>query len=365
MTRPTLLHVFSTFRVGGPQVRFAAIANRFPGRWRHLVAAMDDAHDAAPLLSPGVDLRILPLGAPKGATLSNAWAFRRLLGELRPDLLVTYNWGTIEWAIANLGALRPQIHVEDGFGPEEAAGQIRRRVMTRRLALRRVPVVLPSRNLLTIAEQRWRLPRANLIHLPNGIDPRRFEAGPDPALARRLRGERDEPVIGTVAALRPEKNLTRLLRAFAPLAERARLVIVGDGPERPGLQRLAEALGLADRVLLTGHLPDPARFVGAFDIFALSSDTEQMPMSVLEAMAAALPIAATRVGDVETMLAPDNRPFVVPPSEPALTRALERLLREPDAARRIGQANARRVRETYDHEAMLQSWATLFTPASQ
>lgn len=363
MARPTLLHVFSTFRVGGPQVRFAAIANRFPGRWRHLVAAMDDAHDAAPLLGSEVDVRILPLNAPKRATLTNALAFRRLLGELRPDLLVTYNWGAIEWAMANLGPLRPQIHVEDGFGPEEAAGQLRRRAMTRRLALRRVPVVLPSRGLLAIAEEQWRLPRANLIHLPNGIDQRRFEAAPDPALARRLRGAGGEPVIGTVAALRPEKNLGRLLRAFALLAGPARLVIVGDGPERPALQRLAETLGLAGRVLLTGHLPDPARFMRAFDIFALSSDTEQMPMSILEAMAAALPVAATRVGDIEAMLAPENRPMVVPLSEQALARALERLLREPEAARRIGRANVRRVRAAYDHETMLNAWAALFKSA--
>ena len=131
-------------------------------------------------------------------------------------------------------------------------------------------------------------------------------------------------MIGTVAALRPEKNLARLLRAFRLVADvmPARLVIAGDGPERPGLEQLTRDLGLSGLVRFTGHLDDPAALYRTLDIFALSSDTEQMPLSVIEAMASGLPVAATAVGDVAAMLAAENQAFVTPLEDAALAGRL-------------------------------------------
>ena len=133
-------------------------------------------------------------------------------------------------------------------------------------------------------------------------------------------------VIGTVAALRAEKNIARLIRALArlPAAAPARLVIVGDGPERAALEALAVAEGVGGRVEFAGHCADPAPLYAGFDIFALSSDTEQMPLSVLEAMASGLPVAATDVGDVAAMLDAANRPYVVAREDGALADALAR-----------------------------------------
>ena len=93
----------------------------------------------------------------------------------------------------------------------------------------------------------------------------------------------DELVIGTVAPLRPEKNIGRLLQAFAALdgTVPTRLVVAGDGTERRILGKLACELGIADRVIFTGQV-DPEEVLGTFDIFVLSSDTEQMPNALLE-----------------------------------------------------------------------------------
>ena len=95
----------------------------------------------------------------------------------------------------------------------------------------------------------------------------------------------DELVIGTVAPLRPEKNIGRLLRTFATLdtSITARLVVAGDGIERRRLEGLAEELGITDRVVFTGQIT-PETVLATFDIFALSSDTEQMPNALLEAL---------------------------------------------------------------------------------
>ena len=354
--RPLLLHVFSSFAVGGAQVRFAAIANRYPHAWRHAIIAMDGNLECRERLSTDIKVSYPAIAGRKGDTLGNALHFRRVLRELRPDTLVTGNWGSIEWAMANALPIVRHIHTEDGFGPEERDGQLPRRVWTRRIFLRRATVVLPSRTLWRIATEQWRLNPSRVRYIPNGIDLGRFAGGN----VAEFPG--DGPVIGCVAALRAEKNFPRLIRAFGLAAAElpARLVIVGDGPERAGLERLVASLGLSGRVLFTGHVPEPAPLYRAFDLFALTSDTEQMPMTILEAMAAALPVAATDVGDIKEMLAPENRATIVPRDDRALADAFLTLLRQPDLRRSIGAANRARAERDYDQEIMFQAYAALF-----
>ena len=219
----------------------------------------------------------------------------------------------------------------DGFGPEERATQIPRRVLTRRMALRRTPVVLPSRNLVRIATEVWKLPPRVIRYVPNGVDLARFSTGGDQRGAA-------EPVIGTVAALRAEKNIARLLRA-SPRCRSGRLVIVGDGPERAALEALAAALGVAERVRFAGHHQDTAAFYAQFDVFALSSDTEQMPLSVIEAMASGLPVVSTDVGDVRLMVAEANAPHVTAAGRCGAGRCAGGTARRPggSAADRAGE----------------------------
>jgi glycosyltransferase involved in cell wall biosynthesis len=352
---PLLLHVFSTFAVGGPQVRFAALANRFGPAWRHAIVAMDANTACRALLSPSLAVTFPAVALRKGDTAGNLRRCRRALLDLRPDLLVTYNWGAIEWAMANLMAGRRHIHIEDGFGPQERTRQLARRIWTRRLVLRRSTVVLPSRTLERIALEVWRLPPGRVRYIPNGIDTARF-------LPPQEGGGVAPLTIGTVAALRGEKNLARLLEAFALLPPPTRLVIAGDGPERGALEALAARLGLADRVHFAGHQSAPQEVLRGLDLFALSSDTEQMPLSVLEAMASGLAVAATDVGDVAAMLAVENRPFVVAPDAAALAGAMAALLADPARRAAIGAANRARAVRDFDQETMFQAYAATFFP---
>ena len=361
VTPPLLLHVFPTFAIGGAQMRFATLANSFGRRYRHIVVAMDGDYACAKRLAPGLDIRCERIHVVKGATIRNVRHFRRLLRTFGPDALVTYNWGSIEWAMANIPRLARHIHVEDGFGPEERAKQIRRRVLTRRLILACSTVVLPSRTLRRIATQIWRLDSRRVHYVPNGIDLARFAAQAVREVAP------DGPVIGTVAALRQEKNLPRLLRAFRRVVDvmPARLVIIGDGPERAGLEQLAGELGIGARVRFTGHSDDPAPLYRDFDIFALSSDTEQMPLSVIEAMAARLPIAATDVGDVAAMVAVENRDFVTALDPAALAQAIVALGRDAPLRATVGAANRAKAEVDFDQQAMLAAYASLFDRAAR
>ena len=353
---PLLLHVYPSFAVGGAQVRFAALANRFPGRWRHVVIALDGNTACAARLDAGVDVRFVspPFAAGTGPA-------RRLLGmanllrALHPALLVTSNWGSIEWAAANrLHPRRPHLHLEDGFGPEERAIQLPRRVRARRLVLARSMVVLPSETLMQLATQVWRLPAARCRLIPNGVDLRRLHPTPR---------EAGQPlVIGTAAALRPEKNLGRLLRAFALVRDSApglRLVILGDGPERAALEVEAAALGIAGQTHFQGHVADPAAALREMDIFALSSDTEQMPFAVLEAMASGLPVVSTDVGDVRRMVSAENLPCVTPATDAGMAEGMLHLIRDAPLRAAIGLANRARAEAAYDQDAMFEAHATL------
>jgi glycosyltransferase involved in cell wall biosynthesis len=355
-----LLHVFSTFAVGGPQVRFATQANHFGSRFRHLIVAMDEQYDCRSLIDPAVAVEFPDPPIRKGHTLTNIRTFRQTLRELQPDLLVTYNWGSIEWAMANWPRLARHIHIEDGFGPDEAQRQLRRRVWTRRIVLAQSTVIVPSLTLETIATRRWRLNPRDVRYIPNGIDCARFSGPHDAALATRWPGS--GPVIGTVAALRGEKNLARLLRAFHRTSTRhaCRLVIVGDGPERTALQALAVEMGIGPRVVFAGHVASPETLYRAFDVFALSSDTEQMPYTIIEAMAAGLPIAATDVGDIRRMVAAENLPFVVPPYDETLGEALGKLLMNAESRRSIGAANREKAQREYDEDKMFAAYGALF-----
>lgn len=355
---PKLLHVFPSFSVGGAQVRFTTVANHFGAAFSHYLMAMDGDYECCERLNSNLRFEILRVPLHKGQILHNLYGFRKTLNRLRPTLLVTHNWGSIEWAMANWFQLTRHIHIEDGFGREEATSQFLRRVWTRRVFLRNSIVVVPSLTLKRIALDIWRLPPSRVLYIPNGIDCERYgELRRTPSQVSS-----QTPTIGIVSALRPEKNVSRLIRAFAKTQRivDCHLLIVGDGPERAALEDLIRELGLTDAVTLAGHLDDPTIAYAQIDVFALSSDTEQMPYTIIEAMAAGLPIVATNVGDVSEMVSPRNLPYIVPPNSEQLAQALLHILRDPESRVRIGAANREKARANFDQRRMLERYGKIF-----
>jgi glycosyltransferase involved in cell wall biosynthesis len=197
--------------------------------------------------------------------------------------------------------------------------------------------------------------------IPNGIRTRAYGKEPRPDVLPALVKHKGELWVGTLAGLRKVKNLNALVRVFAFLDDKWQLVIAGEGPERAAILAEAERLGIEDRVHLPGFVSDPASIAGLFDVFALSSVSEQFPISLIEAMAAGLPVAAPAVGDVAEMVATENRPFIVAPGdESELREALLALAEDPALRRRIGDANRVRARKTYDEAAMIERYKALY-----
>ena len=170
-------------------------------------------------------------------------------------------------------------------------------------------------------------------------------------------------VIGTVGGLRPVKGYEVLIRAAAqllPQEPRARLVIVGDGEQRPYLTALARSEGIADRVLFLGARQDVPRLLQAFDVFALSSHSEAFPVSALQAMAAGLPVVATDVGCLSEIVEPGKTGLLVPPGRPeALSQALARLVQDPGLSREMGQRGREIVRERFPIQKSVQQFQNL------
>jgi glycosyltransferase involved in cell wall biosynthesis len=359
----TCLHVFPSFEIGGVALRMVRIINHFGGRFRHTIIALNNNFGAARQLSRDVDVELLPPQPKRPGAFSAVAAGALALWRRRPDLLVTYNWGSIEWVIAShLSPIGRHIHLESGFGKEEADTQIRRRVLCRRWALTKCErVVVPSHRLEELARGVWMLPANRVTYLPNGVDVARFETPARDALPGFTRRP-GELVVGTLAPLRPEKNVGRLLRAFAMLGAgvAARLVVAGEGIERGALEGLAVRLGIADRVIFAGQVM-PEAVLGTFDVFALSSDTEQMPNALLEAMAASRPVAAVDVGDVKAIVSEENRGFIVPREDSAaFVAAIGRLLSDNAARKALGRKNRERAVAEFSQERMFAAYAEVF-----
>src|SRR6516164_1996002 len=208
-----VLHVFPSFGIGGVPLRMVRIINHFGKRFRHTVIALDNNFAAAEGIAGSIEVKLLPRQCPKRGVLRAIAGSLLELRRLQPDLLLTYNWGAIEWAMASrlLWHLR-HVHLEAGFGQREADSQIPRRVLTRRWALARCAlVVVPSRSLEEVARRIWRLLPERVAYVPNGVDTARFSKPARDRLPGFTR-KSNELVIGTVAPLRPEKNVGRLLR---------------------------------------------------------------------------------------------------------------------------------------------------------
>ena len=209
---------------------------------------------------------------------------------------------------------------------------------------------------------RVRLPAGQIQVIWNGIDPHQFRP-PRPDERRTVRAELgippDVPVVGTTGRLAPVKNQAMLLAAVARLQAdwpTLRLLVVGDGPLREPLARQARDLGIDGRVIFAGQRDDVRRMLWAMDVFALSSNSEAMPVTVLEAVSSGLPCVATAVGDLPRIAGLCPGVVTVPPrQEEALARALAGQLRARGPAIDAGSC-----RDAFDVDTMMARYVRLY-----
>jgi glycosyltransferase involved in cell wall biosynthesis len=205
---------------------------------------------------------------------------------------------------------------------------------------------------------------AHKVHVIfNGVDASRFRPQDSTATRASLGLPRDAPVVGILAALRPEKNHELfLLGAQRILAQRpsAQFLVVGDGPKRRELETLAEKLGVAQATHFLGTRGDVPQLLATCDLVALTSHNEAAPVSILEALSTGVPVVAANVGSVrETVLDGVTGQLFPAGDVDAFAAAALDLLRDPAERKRLGAAGRRLVEERWSLDAMVHGYEQL------
>ncbi len=285
-----------------------------------------------------------------------------LVYKLRPDVIHARNWGA--WPDMALGRLFvwpfvPMIFSFHGLG-EAGYMPWRRRMASKILVNTMTHLFTVSRQSRDMLVEHWGWPKDRIEVIPNGVDTRRFSPCTGPR-SNRL-------VIGSVGNFRIVKNHTLILRACARLvAEGVELEIriAGEGDQREPLTRLAQSLGLAERLDLPGQVEDVPVFLNGLDIFVLSSDSEQHPNALNEAMACGIASIGTRVGCVEDLLDGGLCGRIIEPGdEEGLAVALRELASDESLCRNFAEAGLRHVRAHYSLDVMLGRYRELYLRAA-
>jgi glycosyltransferase involved in cell wall biosynthesis len=329
-----IFHLIPDLGLGGAQRALCYLAGAMDhSRFRLTVAYWGADHDLCHALGrAGVE--VVRLDGVGASLLRLAEALARELRLARPDILHTHLFdadlvGVLTAQILGIRHCCSTIHSFSFFSTR--FHRWRYRWLLGPFVSRFFPV---SRALGAFLVQRCRVPASQVQVILNGINTAAFAGSP-----QRQQSAGADPVIGTLARLDSRKGIRFLVDAFARLQQRlpdARLIVGGAGEEREGLERLVEALGVARRVAFIGRVRNPEEFYRQLDCFVLPSLDEGFGLVVLEAMAAGLPVIATRVGGVPEIIEHGRNGLLVEPADAgAIADAIHTLCASPEQRKRL------------------------------
>jgi glycosyltransferase involved in cell wall biosynthesis len=309
---------------------------------------------------------------------------KRFVREQRVTLLHAHNHApTLYCVLVSLLTGIPVVVTRHGQGYKT----LRWKLLTRLLALRAKQVVLVSEDSKRVAMANHSVPERKAIVIHNGIDIRRFapeESGvrsqksegnsqttehsdiqqPFTELREKLGIPANAVVIGSVGRLVSDKNYPLLIRAFARVVvtrPECYIILVGDGSGRRGVESEIDRLNVKDRCHITGMVSDVRPWLGAMDVFCLSSDTEGLSISLLEAGACGLPSVVTDVGGNREVVVDGQTGIVVPKGdEQALAGALERLINDAGLRRQMGAQARKRIEKHFSLKAMVEEYEKIY-----
>ena len=368
-----VMHVLFSLRTGGTELGVVKLVNSLDGaRVTSAICSSKPADALKGRLAPGVTL--FEFNRRDGNDPSFVAQLVRLFRQERPDVVHTHSWGTLYEGLvaARLASVPHVIHGEHG-----TLDTRRFNLLAQRWAWRRADCVLSVSSRLAermASEVGYERDRIHVIR--NGIDTARFHPGRRAAARRALGFGDGDAVIGTVGRLVPVKDQATLLDALGQLRATQRpfkAVIAGDGPLRGPLESRAAALGLSDCLTFLGERADVEDVLAAIDVFTLSSVSEGLSNTILEAMATGLPVVATRVGGADELVEDGRTGVLVAARDPeALAAQLGRLVGDARLRQSMGAAGRVRAerefsleRMTADYESMYFRIATGRTPVDR
>ena len=330
-------------------------------RFEATVCATRPVHEPHPDIAAS-GTRLLVLERRSKGTLEGWRPLVSLLRRERVDILHAHKFGSNVWGCL-LGRLTgvPVVIAHEHVWSFQ--GQPLRRLVDRNVVGRMATLVLAvSRDCRRKMIEVEGLPADKVLYLPNGIPPL------PPPSGRSLRAElgipAGAPVIGSVSVLRTQKALDVLLRASVGIRRRfpeLRVLVVGEGPERERLERLAHQLQLEDTVTFLGQRADVADILAAVDVAVSTSAFEGSPLAIMEYMAAGKPVVATAVGGVPDLIDSGVHGLLVDPADiTGVVEAVSLLLERPDLRRKMGEAARERQRREFDIDTMVRRLEDLY-----
>ncbi len=362
-----ILHVIDSLDIGGMERVVIDVANGLDAaKFDQIVCCLSRRGEAANELHD--DVRCIDLGKGDKADRWMPWKLARLIRRERPDIVHSQSWSGVDTALAMMFAPSVKlVHSEHGRNFHDLHGQSWARRIARRWLYQRANAVFAiSAEVREFYCRQTNFPLERMQVIPNGVDLRRIDAADGSDVREELGIEPEEFVIGTVARLDKNKDTLTLVRAFAELMPikpdaALKLLIVGDGEQRSPLEQFVSERGLNRNVIFAGVRRDVPRVLKAMNVFALSSLSEGMPMTVLEAMAARLPVVATAVGALPEMVEEGNTGFLVLVGDAAtMAERLSRLVVDRQLAKTFGEAARRKVERDFTLERMLQRYTELY-----
>jgi L-malate glycosyltransferase len=359
-----VLHLLASLPVGGAEDLVAAIVRGLdPQRFNAGVACLGSPGPVgAELEATGYPVSYLGLDLKRTSFWRLVAAVRGLLKELRPDILHTHLYHpNLYGRLAALGLGLPVVvaAVHNSYTKVKS----HRRLWNHLLGRVSDRVLVGSAQVWSEVRRYDGVPASRLVLLPYGIRLAELETPLSREEARQAMGVSGF-VLGAVGRLEEQKGHRHLLEALSEVKRvipDATLLLVGDGRLREDLMRQAQELGLSDRVRFLGTRRDLPLIFRALDLFVQPSLWEGLPLALLKAMGAGLPVVATRVSGVrEVILDGINGRLVVPADPEALAGTTVELYRDPEARARLGAAARLTIRDNYSLEAMLARLEQLY-----
>jgi L-malate glycosyltransferase len=341
-----------TWRGGQNQVLLTLLGLRALGHRTMLVAHAEG--ELRQRAREGLDL--IPLAPRTEMDLGAAWRLSRLIKQVRPDLVHAHDPHGVAMA-----ALALSMSTQLAKPPLVASRRVDFHLKGSSLSrwkYRQVDCFICASEAIRQMLVADGIPETRTVTVHEGIDVDRADAAPPAELHAELWLPHHAPIVGNVAALVPHKGQRHLVEAAAlvvRLVPDARFVIAGEGELRPALERQIREHHLEKHVHLAGFRPDVLSVHKAFDVFAMSSVTEGLGTSLLDAMACGKPIVATQAGGIPEVVVDGETGFLVPPRDhAAMADAIVRLLKDGALRARLGEAGLARVRERFSVERMVR-----------
>jgi glycosyltransferase involved in cell wall biosynthesis len=359
------LHVDTarTWRGGQNQVLITAMGLRSLGHRTMIVA-----HSEGVLKERAAEgLDVIELAPRSEMDLGAAWRLSRLLKRLRPEIVHAHDphavaMSALALSMSTLSSPPPLI------ASRRVDFHIRRNTLSR-WKYRQVDLFICASEAIRQMLVSDGIAQERTVTVHEGIDIDHVRAAPKAKVHEEFWLPHDAPVVGNVAALVPHKGQRYLIDA-APLVLRhvpdARFIIAGDGELRPQLERQIKEHRLEKHVFLAGFRPDVLSLHRAFDVFVMSSVTEGLGTSLLDAMAWGKPIVGTTAGGIPEVVEHGVTGLLVPPRDPeALAKGIVAFLKDPDMRQRFGAAAFARVRERFSAERMVQDTLRVYQRVAQ